>query len=263
MATAAKRTKTIIARRQDLMKGTIKSIATIGYHNSTVQTICEAAGLSRGLIGHYFKGKDDLLLEAFRHQTAEADEDTKQAIRAVGTDPVQRLLAATSVTFMRSATSREHALVWLAFCGVVPWNDSMGELHAKLYRRYRSWIQRMMEQAAAERGIEIDAKRAALTYAQMIDGFWMGWIMDNDAYSLDEATEIVSDWVLNLFGEKPTPKRKAPAFKAATDSVQGRIAKAAAEIDQDRQTDGEADAASPSTASAVQRTKSRRRPART
>ncbi|TXH35519.1 MAG: TetR family transcriptional regulator [Rhodospirillaceae bacterium] len=261
MATAAKRTKTIIARRQDLIKGTIKSIATIGYHNSTVQTICEAAGLSRGLIGHYFKGKDDLLLEAFRHQTAEADEDTRQAIRAVGTDPVQRLLAATSVTFMRSATSREHALVWLAFCGVVPWNDSMGELHAKLYRRYRSWIQRMMEQAAAERGIEIDAKRAALTYAQMIDGFWMGWIMDNEAYSLDEATEIVSDWVLNLFGEKPTPKRKAPAFKAATDSVQGRIAKAAAEISQDRRTGEQADTAS-STTSTTQRTKPRRKSAR-
>ncbi|MDY0883771.1 TetR family transcriptional regulator C-terminal domain-containing protein [Dongia soli] len=263
MATAAKRTKTIIARRQDLITGTIKSIATIGYHNSTVQTICEAAGLSRGLIGHYFKGKDDLLLEAFRHQTAEADEDTKQAIRAVGTDPVQRLLAATSVTFMRSATSREHALVWLAFCGVVPWNSSMGELHAKLYRRYRSWIQRMMEQAAEERGIEIDAKRAALTYAQMVDGFWMGWIMDGEAYSLDEATEIVSDWVLNLFGEKPTSKRKATAIKAATDSVQGRIAKAAAEIDNDKQIAESADAAPSSATSTAERAKPRRKPTRT
>jgi TetR/AcrR family transcriptional repressor of bet genes len=263
MATAAKRTKTIIARRQDLIKGTIKSIATIGYHNSTVQTICEAAGLSRGLIGHYFKGKDDLLLEAFRHQTAEADEDTRQAIRAVGTDPVQRLLAATSVTFMRSATSHEHALVWIAFCGVVPWNDTMRELHARLYRRYRSWIQRMMEQAAQERGIEIDAKRAALTYAQMVDGFWMGWVMDSEAYSLDEATEIVSDWVLNLFGEKPTSRRKAPAIKAAADSVQGRIAKAAAGIDTDKRTREPADAASSSTALTAQRTKPRRKPART
>ena len=54
MATAAKRTRTIIARRQDLIQGTIKSIGNLGYHNSTVQTICEAAGLSRGLIGHYF-----------------------------------------------------------------------------------------------------------------------------------------------------------------------------------------------------------------
>jgi TetR/AcrR family transcriptional repressor of bet genes len=223
MAIAAKRTKTIIARRQDLIQGTIKSIANLGFNNATVQTICEAAGLSRGLIGHYFKGKDDLLLEAFRHQTAEADEDTRRAIRAVGEDPLQRILAATSVTFLRSATSREHAMVWLAFCGVVPWNDSMRELHSRLYRRYRSWIQRMMEQAAAERGIEIDAKRCALTYAQMVDGFWLGWTMDREAYSLEEANQIVCDWVLGLFGERTSAKQKSAAIKAATDSVQGRI----------------------------------------
>src|SRR6188508_5597 len=99
MANATKRTKTIIARRQDLIQGTIKSIANLGYGNSTVQTICEAAGLSRGLIGHYFKGKDDLLIEAFRHHCAQADEEMRQAIRAVGEDPLQRLLAATAVTF--------------------------------------------------------------------------------------------------------------------------------------------------------------------
>jgi TetR/AcrR family transcriptional repressor of bet genes len=218
MATAAKRTQTIIARRQDLIQGTIKSIATLGYHNSTVQTICEAAGLSRGLIGHYFKGKEDLLLEAFRNQTAEADEDTRQAIRAVGEDPLQRLLAATSVTFTRSDTSPGEALVWLAFCGVAPWNANMLELHHKLYRKYRSWIQRMMEQAAAERNLQIDAKRAALTYAQMIDGFWIGWIIDKDAYTPAEANEIVCDWVLDLFGERQTAKRKAAAIKAATAS---------------------------------------------
>ena len=44
MRIAAKRTRTIIARRQDLIQGTIKSIATLGYHGSTVQTICDAAG---------------------------------------------------------------------------------------------------------------------------------------------------------------------------------------------------------------------------
>lgn len=216
MAVAAKRTKTIIARRQDLIQGTIKSIAALGYHNSTVQTICEAAGLSRGLIGHYFKGKDDLLIEAFRHLVAHADEHTRQAVRAVGDDPLQRLLAATEVTFSRAVASRENSLVWLACWGVAPWNPSMLELHHKLWRRYRAWIQRMMEQAALERGIEIDAKRAALTYAQMIDGFWLGWLMDKDAYSPAEAEEIVRGWVLDLFDERPAPRRKPAAKGPAT-----------------------------------------------
>ncbi|HVJ40538.1 MAG TPA: TetR family transcriptional regulator C-terminal domain-containing protein [Dongiaceae bacterium] len=259
MAIAAKRTKTIIARRQDLIQGTIKSIASLGFNNSTVQTICEAAGLSRGLIGHYFKGKDDLLLEAFRHQTAQADEDTRQAIRAVGDDPLQRLLAATSVTFTRPANSRENALVWLAFCGVAPWNASMNELHSRLYRRYRSWIQRMMEQAAAERGIEIDAKRAALTYAQMVDGFYIGWIMDKGAYSLQEANQIVCDWVLGLFGEQPSKKRKDAAIKAATDSILGGNAKSSGAAGEGRAPGND----QPVAAGAASRKKTRQKPIQT
>jgi len=210
MASSAKRTQTIIARRQDLIQGTIKSIAALGYNNSTVQTICEAAGLSRGLIGHYFKGKDDLLIEAFRHHCAQADERMRQAIRAVGEDPLQRLLAATAVTF-GSWADREDALVWHAFCGVAPWNAGMRELHQRLYRRYRLWIERMIEQAGRQRGLDIDAKRAALTYVQLVDGFWMGWIMDREAYSMEEVTKIVSEWLLALFGEQRAAKSKAPA----------------------------------------------------
>lgn len=60
-------------------------------------------------------------------------------------------------------------------------------------------------------------------YAQMVDGFWMGWLLDRDAYSLEDATGIVSEWVLGLFkktdgrrtrlaaatqGSKRKPKKK-------------------------------------------------------
>ena len=86
----------------------------------------------------------------------------------------------------------------------------MRELHQRLYRRYRLWIQRMIEQAGSQRAIDIDAKRAALTYVQMVDGFWMGWIMDREAYAMDEVTKIVSDWLLGLFGNEdraPTPEQ--------------------------------------------------------
>lgn len=219
MAVAAKRTKTIIARRQDLIQGTIKSIAALGYHNSTVQSICEAAGLSRGLIGHYFNGKDDLLIEAFRYLVHQADEQARQAVRAVGHDPLQRLLAATTVTFTRASESRENSMVWLACWGVTPWNPDMLALHQKLWRRYRAWIERMMAQAAHERGIEIDARRAALTYSQMIDGFWLGWLMDKEAYTPEDAEAIVRDWLLDLFGERPASRRKPVAKKSAPPKV--------------------------------------------
>lgn len=207
---SAKRINTIIARRQDLIRGTIESIAAVGYHNSTVQSICEAAGLSRGLIGHYFKGKEDLLMEAFRYLTEQLGEETRKAIRAVGPDPYQRLLAVASVTFREPTLSPGQAPVWLAFWGVARWNPEMLALHRQLWRSYRAWIERLMAAAAADRGLEIDAKRAALTFTQMIDGFWFGWIMDDEAYSPKDAETILHDWLMDLFGEgKTSPRPKA------------------------------------------------------
>lgn len=207
MAGNAKRTKTIIARRQDLIRGTIQSVARLGYANSTVQSICEAAGLSRGLIGHYFKGKDELLLEAFRHMTAEADEAMRTAIRAVGDDPLQRLMACVGTTFRFQETTEPS--VGFAFWAVARWNPEMLRLHRRLWRRYRRWVERMMTAAAEQRGLEIDARRAALTYAQMVDGFWIGWIMDEEAYAPKEAEETINAWLLDLFGEGPKLTRKA------------------------------------------------------
>jgi TetR/AcrR family transcriptional repressor of bet genes len=220
MATSAKRTKTIMARRLDLIQGTIRSIATLGYNNSTVQTICEAAGLSRGLIGHYFKGKDDLLLEAFRYLVGRADEETRTAVRAVGNDPLHRLLAATEATFNRAIEDREGGMVWLACWGVAPWVPEMHELQRKLWRRYRNWVERMIAQAADERGLKVDAKRAALTYAQMVDGFWLGWLSDNEAYSPEIARDIICDWLRDLFGEgRKTAARGSPTRKPASPSA--------------------------------------------
>lgn len=212
MAAPQKRVRTVIARRQDLIRGTIESIARLGYQNSTVQTICEAAGLSRGLIGHYFKGKDELLLEAFRYLIEQLGEETRKAIRAVGPDPLQRLLAVISTTFRAPVLQGDQAAVWLAFWGVARWHPEMRQLHCKLWRGYRAWIARLIAAAAAERGLEVDAQRAAITFSQLVDGLWIGLVMDDEAYSPETAEAILHDWVLNLFGEAPARSRgKAPA----------------------------------------------------
>jgi hypothetical protein len=96
----------------------------------------------------------------------------------------------------------------------------MHELQRKLWRRYRNWVERMIAQAADERGLKVDAKRAALTYAQMVDGFWLGWLSDNEAYSPEIARDIICDWLRDLFGEgRKTAARGSPTRKPASPSA--------------------------------------------
>ena len=82
----------------------------------------------------------------------------RQAVRAVGDDPLQRLLAATAVTFGSRARAGRTSMVWLACWGVGAVEPGDAGLHHKLWRRYRAWIERMIEQAAARARIELDVK---------------------------------------------------------------------------------------------------------
>jgi TetR/AcrR family transcriptional repressor of bet genes len=197
-----KLTPTIEARRQDLINGTIKSISEHGYANSTIQSICDAAGLSRGLIGHYFDGKEDLLLQAFRFLSKQLDDEVRIAMKEVGRDPFRRLITVSIITFNKPETRRKNAPVWLAFWGVARWNPDMLEVHRTLYARFRRWIERLIAAAAAARTLEIDARRAAITFTQLIDGLWFGWVMEED-FTLPEAQGVLLHWLHETFKENP------------------------------------------------------------
>ena len=48
-------------RRQQLIDATIESVATKGLQGTTINSISKNAGLSSGIISHYFNGKQGLI----------------------------------------------------------------------------------------------------------------------------------------------------------------------------------------------------------
>ena len=54
------------ARRIQLVEVTIDSLAEVGYVGTTLAEIARRAGVSPGLVAHYFGDKDGLLEAAFR-----------------------------------------------------------------------------------------------------------------------------------------------------------------------------------------------------
>ena len=155
----AKRTKTIIARRQDLIRGTIKSVARLGYDRSTVQTICEAADSPAGWSAIISPARTICWWRPSASSTEQLGEETRRVVRAVGDDPLQRLLAVVSVTFREPMADKEKAPVWLAFWGIARWRPELLKIHRELWRSYRRWIQHLIHSAARERGLKIDARR--------------------------------------------------------------------------------------------------------
>src|ERR1700751_5606334 len=83
-------------KRQKFVVAVMKAIAEHGYKDVTVATICEVAGFSRGLIGHYFSGKDARLLHEVGEVAKDFEQATRAAAEAAGADPLDRLHAIVS-----------------------------------------------------------------------------------------------------------------------------------------------------------------------
>ena len=58
-------------RREDLIRATLSLIGKSGVRSATVRSIADEAGVTLGLIRHYFSSKDDLINAAYQfHMSA-------------------------------------------------------------------------------------------------------------------------------------------------------------------------------------------------
>lgn len=61
-------TGNVARRRKQLIDATVKSIVEHGLSATTLATVARASGLSQGTAVFYFKTKETLLAETFRHR---------------------------------------------------------------------------------------------------------------------------------------------------------------------------------------------------
>ena len=75
-----------------LLDAALQLVRTKGYEATTVDDVCDAAGLTKGSFFHHFDGKEELAVAAARHFGEMAESLFSEApYRKLG-DPVERLL---------------------------------------------------------------------------------------------------------------------------------------------------------------------------
>lgn len=219
MKQAEKKILTLETRRRDLSIATLESISKHGYMNSTINTISEESGLSRGLISHYFKNKDELVLFAFRYLTELLEGFHRQVVRSWGESSFEKLHAAGMVTFLNGQPYRE---AWLHFWSASLIRPEFAEVHRSLWSRFRASIERRIATVAAERSLDIDPRKTALMFTQLIDGLWVGLVLE-DAYDAAECREVMRDWLCSKFGEDPARYPTEPPFDVVELRAQLRL----------------------------------------
>ncbi|MGB8818698.1 MAG: TetR family transcriptional regulator, partial [Rhizobiaceae bacterium] len=80
-------------RRRELVEATLTCIATLGMERTTVREIAIKAGVTAGLIRHYFSSKEELVLAAYSHYVGQMAAQSRQTVENASSDPLTRLAA--------------------------------------------------------------------------------------------------------------------------------------------------------------------------
>ncbi|ABZ75628.1 transcriptional regulator, TetR family [Shewanella halifaxensis HAW-EB4] len=156
-------------RQQQLIDATLVSVERHGLHNTTINTISGLAGLSSGLISHYFGGKQELIEATQKYLL----EQLKQALLSRTTDrallPIERLHAIVEANFTELQRSRSATKTWLSFWSQAMHEQGLARLqHINSQRLYSNLLfsfKKLLPKA--------QAVTAAKQTAAMIDGFWL------------------------------------------------------------------------------------------
>lgn len=117
-------------RRQQLIDATLTSIEMHGLQGTTIVTISKIAGVSSGIISHYFGGKSGLLEACVQYLLSNLRAEFLSKLGSNTDDHIGRLHAVIDANFSGLQQSPKAAVTWLAF-----WNQSMHSVElARLQR---------------------------------------------------------------------------------------------------------------------------------
>ena len=192
-----------IGGRQRLIDAALVSLGERGYHRSSLRVIAATAGVTAGLVKHHFQGKDELMLEAFRHFRDGLSAVYRAEADKAGTDPVKRLEAFTRSIFRYNAAHAENRRIWASFVELVTTNAEVAAVQVASCESHLQEIRDCVAGIYAARGEKLSpdaADRLALGINSIIDGAWLECGLNPSRMTLEEAMEIALDMIGERLG---------------------------------------------------------------
>lgn len=157
-------------RKPQLIDATLETIGEGGLAKATVAMISRKAGVSAGIINHYFGGKDGLLDAAMRTILMQlGDGVRRRRERVPANQPLERVKAIVAGNFDPRQLEPGVAKTWLAF-----WSEAMH--NEGLRRLQRVNEKRLLSHLVFELRKLLPRDQALLVatgIAALIDGIWL------------------------------------------------------------------------------------------
>lgn len=179
-------------RRKQLIHATLEAVDQVGMSDASISMIARLAGVSNGIIAHYFQDKNGLLEATMRHLMKALNQAVRSRRETLADDsPRAHLKAIIDGNFDDSQVNGPAMKTWLAF-----WAFSMHQ--PELHRLQRINDHRLYSNLCCEfRRVlpKEQARSAARGMAALIDGLWLRGAMAGDDFDIDQALQLAYDYL--------------------------------------------------------------------
>ena len=201
-------------RRQALIAATLSLVSEGGARMATVRAIADRAGVTAGLIRHYFQSKENLIAQSYRHLMTAMTEDSAAVLTYAPKDPRARLASFVAASLRPPVVDSEAVVRWASFIQETRRNPTMLEIHRQTYLAFRDHLQSLIAALPGTR-TEEDLRQLAIASNAVIDGLWLEGGTLPDAFAKGELVRIGIRSVGSMLGvdlqyflmlsEPPTP----------------------------------------------------------
>ena len=181
---APARRATADTRRAALIEAVLSIIAEQGLAAATLRAVADRAGVSNGLIRHYFSGKEQMLVAAYATVVERLTAPGLEVLTAPDMAPRARLRAFLAANLGAPVTTPRMFRQWASFMALIPVAPGMAEVHRDGYLDFRAQIEPLIASVLAAAGQGADATQCrvlAIEVNALVDGLWLeGSLLPDD-----------------------------------------------------------------------------------
>ncbi len=189
-------------RRHDLIQATMDCVRDLGLQATTVRNVAARAGVTGGLIRHYFSTKDHMIEEAYR-ETVVRITAAKSVFEDVADTAAARMRIFIAANLTAPVLDDRTLSLWASFISLIHVDDKMAAIHRDGYIDFRKVVEKLVLALFAEAGRPIsgaECERYAIKINAILDGLWLEGCLVGDLFEAGELTEIGIEAVQSVLG---------------------------------------------------------------
>jgi len=192
-------------KRAVFIHAAIHCIVDHGYAETTVRKIAKYAGVTPGLLVHYFDGKEHLIAETYRYLETYLLKSYSAKASTKNVDPVEILRGFFIARIEAETLNPIQLKVWVAFWSLTLTRSDMQHIHQGIYENSLSEMKDMLTKAYKASDRQVDAPkihRTAVGILALFDGLWLEWSLNPTTFSVGEGLQIITEFVEGTTGLK-------------------------------------------------------------